>query len=37
MNLYESFGFVVEGRIVREILVDGVFHDSLIMGRLIDP
>jgi len=36
IRLYESFGFVVEGRIAREILVDGVFYDSLIMGRLID-
>ena len=36
IQLYESFGFVVAGRIAREILVDGVFHDSFIMGRLID-
>ena len=34
--LYESLGFQVEGRITREILIDGVFHDSLYMGRLVD-
>ena len=35
--LYESLGFVTEGRLARDNLVDGVFHDSLVMGRLVDP
>lgn len=35
--LYESFGFVIEGRIRREIVVGGEFFDSFLMGRLIDP
>jgi RimJ/RimL family protein N-acetyltransferase len=34
--LYESLGFAVEGRIRREIFVDGEFHDSFTMGRLVD-
>ena len=34
--MYESLEFATEGRIRREILMDGDFHDSLIMGRLID-
>jgi RimJ/RimL family protein N-acetyltransferase len=35
--LYESFGFSIEGRIRRELVVNGDFHDSFMMGRLIDP
>jgi RimJ/RimL family protein N-acetyltransferase len=35
--LYESLGFEVEGRIRRDMIVDGEFHDALLMGRLIDP
>lgn len=35
--LYESFGFVIEGRIRREIIVGGEFFDSFIMGRVVDP
>jgi RimJ/RimL family protein N-acetyltransferase len=34
--LYESVGFAIEGRIRREIVVDDDFHDSFMMGRLID-
>jgi RimJ/RimL family protein N-acetyltransferase len=34
--LYESLGFEIEGRIRREILIDGEFHDSLYMGLPID-
>ncbi len=35
--LYESLGFVAEGRRTRDMLIDGVFHDSLLMGLPIDP
>ena len=35
--LYESLGFALEGRFRRDLLIDGVFHDSLAMGLLIDP
>jgi RimJ/RimL family protein N-acetyltransferase len=35
--LYESFGFVTEGRRSRDMRIDGAFHDSLIMGLPIDP
>ena len=35
--LYESFGFVVEGRKRRDMLIDGEFHDAILMGLLIDP
>ena len=34
--LYESLGFLIEGRRRRDMLIDGVFHDSLIMGLLVD-
>lgn len=34
--LYESLGFVIEGRLTRETLVDGEFFDCLMMGRAID-
>jgi RimJ/RimL family protein N-acetyltransferase len=35
--LYEALGFMVEGRATRDTLIDGVFHDTLIMGRAVDP
>jgi RimJ/RimL family protein N-acetyltransferase len=35
--LYERLGFAVEGRLTRELCVDGAFHDCLLMGRPIDP
>jgi RimJ/RimL family protein N-acetyltransferase len=35
--LYESLGFAVEGRTTRDTMIDGVFHDALVMGRAIDP
>lgn len=34
--LYEQLGFVREGKRTRDILVDGVFHDALLMGLAID-
>jgi RimJ/RimL family protein N-acetyltransferase len=35
--LYESLGFSVEGTKRRDTAIDGAFHDSLMMGLLIDP
>jgi RimJ/RimL family protein N-acetyltransferase len=35
--LYERLGFVREGRLTRDLLVDGEFHDTLLMGLAIDP
>ena len=35
--LYQSLGFVTEGRLTRETCVDGEFFDCLIMGRAVDP
>ena len=35
--LYESLGFVVEGRVTRSVLVGGVLDDTLLMGLPIDP
>jgi RimJ/RimL family protein N-acetyltransferase len=35
--LYERLGFVREGRVTRDLLVDGEFHDTLLMGLAIDP
>lgn len=34
--LYEQLGFVREGTRTRDIQIDGVFHDALLMGRAID-
>lgn len=34
--LYESLGFKIEGRIVRELMVNGELHDSLMMGIAVD-
>lgn len=35
--LYESLGFVSEGRLTRDTADDGTFYDALIMGRAVDP
>lgn len=35
--LYQSLGFVTEGRLTRETLVDGEFFDCVMMGLAIDP
>ena len=35
--LYESLGFATEGRLTRDTLIDGHFHDVLLMGRAVDP
>ena len=35
--LYERLGFAVEGRATRDVLIDGEFHDCLVMGRAVDP
>lgn len=37
IGLYESLGFVHQGRLTRDTCVDGVFHDVLLMGRAVDP
>jgi len=37
IRLYERLGFVREGRVTRELFVDGQFHDNLLMGLEIDP
>lgn len=36
IHLYNKFGFVKEGIIKRDFLIDGVFYDSIAMGMLID-
>jgi RimJ/RimL family protein N-acetyltransferase len=36
INLYKKLGFVEEGIIKREFLIDNKFYDSLCMGLLID-
>jgi RimJ/RimL family protein N-acetyltransferase len=35
--LYESLGFVVEGRVSRTVLVNGLLDDTVLMGLPIDP
>jgi ribosomal protein S18 acetylase RimI-like enzyme len=35
-RLYESQGFVVEGVLPREFLIDGVYVDDVLMGRPLD-
>ncbi|HEU4699382.1 MAG TPA: GNAT family protein [Gemmatimonadales bacterium] len=35
--LYEALGFVLEGRLSRDIVIDGRFRDTILMGREIDP
>jgi RimJ/RimL family protein N-acetyltransferase len=37
IRLYEKLGWRQEGRISRDMVVDGVFHDVLYMGRPVDP
>ena len=34
ISLYEALGFVTEGRLRRHMLVDGIFHDSVIMSLI---
>lgn len=36
LGLYRKVGFEIEGRKRHAVLVDGVFHDLIIMGRLFD-
>lgn len=35
-HLYQSVGFIEEGVISRDLLVDGTFYDSILMGLTID-
>ncbi|MHA1744506.1 MAG: GNAT family N-acetyltransferase [Promethearchaeota archaeon] len=37
ITLYKSFGFKKGGLMTREMLIDGVFIDTLEMGKNIDP
>jgi RimJ/RimL family protein N-acetyltransferase len=37
IRLYERLGWKIEGRITRDLCIDGVFHDALYMGRHVDP
>jgi RimJ/RimL family protein N-acetyltransferase len=36
-RLYESEGFVVEGILPGEFLLDGVYVDDVLMGRPLTP
>lgn len=36
LKLYKKTGFVVEGTVIRDMLIDNKFYDSIIMGMLID-
>lgn len=36
IHLYKSFGFEEEGVVTRDLLIDGVFYDSIHMGLFID-
>ena len=36
IGLYESLGFIMEGKITRDCLVNNTFYDSYIMGLQID-
>lgn len=36
IRLYERFGFETEGRLRRDLYVNGIYHDAFIMGKLID-
>ena len=37
-RLYEAYGWRIEGRITRDLLMpDGTFHDAYYMGRAVDP
>jgi ribosomal protein S18 acetylase RimI-like enzyme len=35
-RLYESLGFVIEGVLPEEFLIDGVYIDDILMGRALD-
>ncbi|HEU4557161.1 MAG TPA: GNAT family protein [Longimicrobium sp.] len=37
IRLYERLGFAHEGRVTRDIQIDGQFYDNLAMGIEIDP
>ncbi len=37
IRMYERLGFVHEGRVTRDVLIDGQFHDIFLMGLEIDP
>jgi RimJ/RimL family protein N-acetyltransferase len=37
IRLYERLGWKIEGLITRDLCIDGIFHDALYMGRLVDP
>jgi RimJ/RimL family protein N-acetyltransferase len=37
IRLYERMGWVHEGRTTRDTLIDGQFHDCLLMGREVEP
>lgn len=34
-KLYENMGFVKEGQVSREYLIDGIFHGAILMGKEI--
>lgn len=36
IRLYERLGFRHEGRLVRDLLIDGAFYDSLTMALMLD-
>ena len=35
--LYTDLGFTIEGTKRRDMLIEGTFHDALLMGLIIDP
>ncbi|WP_139488855.1 GNAT family N-acetyltransferase [Brevibacillus dissolubilis] len=35
--IYERFGFQREGVLTRDMVIDGVFYDAVLMGLFIDP
>jgi RimJ/RimL family protein N-acetyltransferase len=37
IRLYQRLGWVHEGKTTRDTLIDGQFHDCLLMGRTVDP
>ena len=37
ISLYRAMGFEQEGVISREMLIDGIFIDTIAMGKMIDP
>ena len=36
IRLYESYAFEVEGTVRRDMLIDGVYHDHLLMGLIVE-